>query len=70
MIKKGDLALKKDNKQGSSSSSNDKPQVVNNNWDVMNDGAINNMTFKPLKAMFNLITTMYVDKTIEQTTKK
>ena len=31
MIKKGDLSIKKDNKQGYSSSAKDKPKVINKN---------------------------------------
>ena len=47
MVKKGDLTLKKDNKQGSSSSGKDKSKVVNKNWDVVNDGVVDNVTIKP-----------------------
>ena len=63
MIKKGDLSVKKDNKQGSSSSaSKDKPKAIKKNWDDVNDCVVNNITTKPPKAVFNLTTSMQAAK--------
>ena len=62
MIKKGDLSINKDNKQGSSSSAKDKPKVINKNNDVVNDGVVDNITAKPPKATFNLTTSIQVAK--------
>ena len=57
MIKKGDLSVNKDNKQGSSSGK-DKSKFINKNHDVVNDGIVNNITTKSPKAVFNLTTSM------------
>ena len=63
MIKKGDLSINKDNKQGSSSSSSkDKPKIMNKNCDVVNDSVVNNITTKPPKVVFNLTNSMQVAK--------
>ena len=65
MIKKGDLSMNKDNKQGSSSSAKDKPKVINKNHDVVNDCVVDNIIAKPPKAIFNLTTYLQVAKSIE-----
>ena len=66
MIKKGDLSIKKDNKQGwSSFASMDNKMDINKNWDVVNDGVVDNIIAKPPKAMFNLTTSMQVAKATE-----
>ena len=62
MIKKGDLSVNKDKKQGSSSSGKDKPKVINKNRDVVNDGVVNKITAKPPKVVFNFTTSMQVAK--------
>ena len=62
MVKKGDLTLNKDNKQGSSSSGKDKSKVINKNCNVVNDGVVDNIIDKPPKDMFNLTTSTQVDK--------
>ena len=46
MVKKGDLTLNKDNKQGSSSNK-DKSKIFNKNQDVVNDGVVDNVSVKP-----------------------
>ena len=66
MIKKGELTLHKENKQGSSSSSKDKSKFPNKNHNVVNDGVVDNVTAKPSKATFNLTTTMQAAKATEQ----
>ena len=65
MIKKGDLSVNKDNKQGSSSSNKDKSKVINKNRDVVNDGVIDTLTTKPPTPMFNLTTSMQAAKSTE-----
>ena len=62
MIKKGDLNVNKDNKQGFSSSSKDKSKVINKNRDVVNDGVVDNIIAKPPKVVFNLTTSMQIAK--------
>ena len=68
MIKKGDLSVNKDNKQGSSSSGKDKSKVINKNHDIVNDGVVDNITTKPPKVVFNLTTSMQEIKATEQAT--
>ena len=69
MIKKGELTLNKDNKQGSSSStSKDKPKVINKNRDVVSDGVVNIITAKPPEAILNLTTSMQVAKATKHAT--
>ena len=58
MVKKGDLIVNKDNKQGSSSSKKDKSKGTNKNCDVVNDGVIDNLTAKPPRVVFNLTTSL------------
>ena len=62
MVKKGDLTVNKDNKQGPPSSNKDKSKVINKNHDVVNDDVIDNLTTKPPKAIFNLKTSLQVTK--------
>ena len=64
MVKKGDLTVNKDNKQGSSSNK-DKPKATNKNHDVVNDGIVDNLTTKPPRAIFNLTTSLQAAKAIE-----
>ena len=52
MVKKGELTLNKDNKQGFSTNK-DKGKTVNKNLDVVNDGVVDNVTTKPSKPFFN-----------------
>ena len=59
--------VNKDNKQGSSSNK-DKSKIFNKNQDVVNDGVVDNVFFKPQKVVFNLTTTMQVAKAIKQAT--
>lgn len=70
MIKKGELTLGKDNKQGSSNSNKDKGKLVNKNRDVVNDGVVNNVTTKPAKSIFNLSSSIQVVKAAENPTKE
>ena len=67
MVKKWDLTINKDNKQGSSSNK-DKSKATNKNHDVLNDGVVDNLTAKPPKAIFNLTTSLQVAKATEQAT--
>ena len=53
MVKKGELTLQKDIKQGSTSSK-DKSKYVSKNWEVVHDGFVDNITSKPTKETFNL----------------
>ena len=53
MVKKGELTLQKDTRQGSTSSK-DKSKYVNKNQEVVHDKIVNNITPKPTKATFNL----------------
>ena len=65
MVKKGDLTINKDNKQGSSSSNKDKSKATNKNLDVVNDGVVDDLTAKPPKAVFNLTTFLEEAKATE-----
>ena len=65
MVKKGDLTIKKDNKQGSSSSNKDKSKGINKNHDVVNDGVVDNLVAKPPKVIFNLTTSLQKTKATE-----
>ena len=67
MVKKGDLTVNKDNKQGSSSNK-DKSKAINKNRDVVNDGVIDNLTAKPPRSVFNLTTSLQAAKATEQAT--
>lgn len=68
MIKKGELTLSKDNKQGSSNPNKDKGKFVNKNRDVVNNGVVDNMIAKPAKSVFNLSSSIQVVKAAEKPT--
>ncbi|WP_233109403.1 hypothetical protein, partial [[Clostridium] innocuum] len=62
MVKKGELTLNKDNKQGPSPSNKDKDKIVNKNIDVMNDKVVDNVMPKPSKSIFNLSSSIQMVK--------
>ena len=70
MVKKGDLTINKDNKQGSSSFNKDKSKATNKNRDVVNGNVVDNLTAKPPKAIFNLTTSLQVAKATEHATTR
>ena len=53
MVKKGELTLHKDKRQGSTSV-RDKSKYANKNREVVHDGVVDNITPKPAKVAFNL----------------
>ena len=53
LIKKGELTLHKDTRQGSTSA-RDKSKYASKNREVVHDGVVDNITAKPTKAAFNL----------------
>ena len=61
MVKKGELTLQKDTRQGSTSN-RDKTKYVNKNREVVHDGVVDNVTPKPAKAAFNLTDGLNVAK--------
>ena len=61
MVKKGELTLHKETRQGSTSA-RDKSKYVSKNREVVHDGVVDNITPKPAKMAFNLIDNFKVAK--------
>ena len=65
MLKKGEITLQKDTKQGSTCNK-DKSRYVSKNKEVLHDGFVDNITPKPVKAMFNLTNNLRASKNVEK----
>ena len=65
MVKKGELTLHKDTRQGSTSAS-DKSKYASKNREVVHDGVVDNITPKPAKVAFNLIDSIKASKQAEK----
>jgi len=61
MVKKGELTLHKDTRQGSTSGK-DKSKYASKNQEVVHDGVVDNITPKPAKVVFNLTDNLKVAK--------
>ena len=65
MVKKGELTLHKDTKQGSTSKK-DKTKYVNKSHEFIHDGVIDNVMPKPAKVAFNLTNGLNAAKNTEK----
>lgn len=65
MVKKGEITLQKDTKQGSKSSK-DNTKYVNKNREVVHDGVIDNIMPKTAKTHFNLTNNLKASKNIDK----
>ena len=65
MVKKGELTLQKDTKQGSTSNK-EKSKYVNKNQEVLHCVVVDNITPKPAKVVFNLIDNLKASKNVEK----
>ena len=65
MVKKGELTLHKDTRQGSTSGK-DKTKYASKNWEVVHDGVVDDITPKLAKVAFNLTDTLKASKQAEK----
>ena len=65
MVKKGELTLQRDTRQGSTSSK-EKSKNVSKSWEVVHDGVVNNVTLKLAKVAFNLTDNLKISKQVEK----
>ena len=65
MVKKGELTLNKDMRQGSTSI-RDKSKYASKNQELVHDGVVHNITPKPTKVAFNLTDNLKASKQVEK----